>query len=222
MIEMQPEAPIATKSLGEVLLKDSKSLNKDNNLKSTPISDILERHILLKSDFMKHAKTIGVLADQIAENIESGEIVPNAVDSEVQKNLERLAQALSNFIQNRTEDATPAESFEPPTKDDVEKWMDQPKSSTETVPEFIARVYRKWLGRGLNRAHLQVDPSLSRALTDWLHVHKELPESLNLPNAYGKYKDETYTKEEYVSYKKVVAIMNREKYRKRKATKLKK
>ncbi len=100
--------------------------------------------------------------------------------------------------------------------------MDQPKSSTETVPEFIARVYQKWLGKGLNRAHLKIDPSLSRALTDWLHVHKKLPENINLPNAYGKYKDENYTEKEYESYKKVVAIMNRKKYRERKAAKSKK
>ncbi len=110
-------------------------------------------------------------------------------------------------------------NFIPPTKEDIsEFWMDQPKSSKEAVPEFIARIYKPWLGQGLNRAHLKAtDPSLSRAITDWLRKHKKLPDYLDLPNAYAKHSADGYSDEEYNAYKKVVAVMNREKYRKRKA-----
>lgn len=158
--------------------------------------------------------------NDLSDQLEKGSTSPENIGREVKETIQRLNNALNNLTKSpRSKTSEIADKFVPPSRENIsELWMDQPKSSKETVPEFIARLYKPWLGRGLNRAHLKAtDPSLSRALTDWLRSHKELPDYLDLPNAYVKHSADGYSDKEYAAYKKVVAVMNREKYRKRKA-----
>ncbi|MBO9399138.1 hypothetical protein J7400_20880 [Shimia sp. R9_2] len=55
------------------------------------------------------------------------------------------------------------------------------ENKREKPPEFIARVYKKWLGKGLARNHLlNLDRPLYDALYNWLKKNK-MPEDLDLP-----------------------------------------
>jgi hypothetical protein len=53
----------------------------------------------------------------------------------------------------------------------------------ETAPEFIKRVYGRWLDGNFTRAHLRkLDPRAEKALRDWEYHHGRVPEKeLNLP-----------------------------------------
>jgi hypothetical protein len=55
------------------------------------------------------------------------------------------------------------------------------KNKSETPIEFIVRGYRRWLGRGLTRAHLRkLDMGLYDALKHWLRENKP-PADFDLP-----------------------------------------
>lgn len=52
----------------------------------------------------------------------------------------------------------------------------------ETPPQFIKRVYGEWEGKGLSKRLIrQLDPTLYRALYNWLQRGNEMPANLDLP-----------------------------------------
>lgn len=54
--------------------------------------------------------------------------------------------------------------------------------SGESPPDFIKRVYGRWVGKGLTKTGLrQLDPGLYRALYNWLGRGNVLPDDLPLP-----------------------------------------
>ena len=55
-----------------------------------------------------------------------------------------------------------------------EFWAQRDLNLRENPPQFIRRVYEKWLGQGLARKDLaQLDPDLYKALSVWLSRHPE-------------------------------------------------
>jgi hypothetical protein len=96
--------------------------------------------------------------------------------------LEELARLLfpNWFVPGDTEQkktsASSALPSEPP-----ERY--QGLAGPETPPEFIQRVYGRWLGRGLTRAHIgKLDPKLSEAIYNWLSRPKDSwPPEIDLP-----------------------------------------
>jgi hypothetical protein len=62
-----------------------------------------------------------------------------------------------------------------------EFYVDRPPA--ETAPEFIKRVYGRWLDGNFTRAHLRkLDPRAEKALRDWEYHHGRVPgKELNLP-----------------------------------------
>jgi hypothetical protein len=60
-------------------------------------------------------------------------------------------------------------------------YADRPEG--ETAPDFIRRVYGRWLDGNFTRAHLRkLDARAEKALRDWEYHHGRVPESaLNLP-----------------------------------------
>lgn len=55
-----------------------------------------------------------------------------------------------------------------------EAWTDRDLNKKESPVEFVRRVYRKWLGKGMTRRQLRaLDIDLYRALSVWMHRHPE-------------------------------------------------
>ena len=55
-----------------------------------------------------------------------------------------------------------------------ELWSQRDLNLRENAPQFIRRVYAKWLGQGLARKDLaRLDPDLYKALSVWLSRHPE-------------------------------------------------
>jgi hypothetical protein len=57
------------------------------------------------------------------------------------------------------------------------------RAAGETAPEFIKRVYGRWLDGNFTRAHLRgLDPRAEKALRDWEYHHGRVSDKeLNLP-----------------------------------------
>ena len=69
-----------------------------------------------------------------------------------------------------------------PLSDAPALWKND-KLAGDTPPEFIKRVYGKWLGKGLDRPTVRrLDPSLGQALDNWLQ-RNDMPPDLDLPTA---------------------------------------
>lgn len=61
-------------------------------------------------------------------------------------------------------------------------WKDRDLNRRENAPAFIARVYARWLGKGLERRHLAtLDRDLYRALSVWVVRHPNDPIVSQLP-----------------------------------------
>jgi hypothetical protein len=60
------------------------------------------------------------------------------------------------------------------------KWLER-EDKKESPVDFIKRVYAAWIGRGLTRASLRMDPPLYSALGVWIHHNGSLPADLDLP-----------------------------------------
>lgn len=103
------------------------------------------------------------------------------------------------------------EDFVPPTLSDIsyETWINRDKSKKETPPDFILRVYSKWLGRGLLRSHIKIDKNLYQALSNWLRKNK-MPDFLPLPNERNFHRGEDITDADLEAFKKVQAFRVRQ------------
>lgn len=89
-----------------------------------------------------------------------------------------LRVLLKDLAQNEVE------AVEPPAKA-PEVWPERDLNRRENPPQFIARVYAKWLGRGLLRRHLAtLDPDLYKALSVWLTRHPDDDIASILPPHY--------------------------------------
>jgi len=76
----------------------------------------------------------------------------------------------------------PASPKQPLPPEAPELWRTRDLNRRENAPGFIRRVYREWLGAGLERRHLAtLDPDLYRALSVWVVRHPDDPIIAQLP-----------------------------------------
>lgn len=112
--------------------------------------------------------------------LEAGTISPGDLDAEIQTLLARTSSHINGTI-------APDPRLEPLALEEVrahvsETWKTR-GDRKEPVVEFIRRVYAPFIGKGLTRKHLSVDPSLYTALANWLRKN-DLPDDLDLPTAW--------------------------------------
>jgi len=118
-------------------------------------------------------------------------IVTNHADSSF--DLNPIIEDINDFYKRLVFDVAHFDKISIPPKLDIEVvrseisefWIDRDHSLDEDIPRFIARVYKKFIGNGLTRAHLKIDKTLYSEQAKWLSKNGgEFPKWLNVPKAY--------------------------------------